>query len=441
GDGRWRFAASIGDDGAFLEDFRKACEAVDLSRAIDLTITGDGPKKKSLMVWIEPMDEKRSNSTSEQKENAGTDRSVPVLMGRIHAFGFYLDGDKLVPIEPPGSQADYVACSIRSRSWNAVRATGELVVFGKEEDRPQAPITGIGPSGMIGRQNCALDRDGRLHIWGKNLQQRIGEISGLRLFDAEHRFAAGVFLDGSARIWNILPEEPAETYQPTPEEAGDVAKVVASNCGVTFLREDGTIRYVKANGVVPTHGSERFSDVDRLINGFVGLTRDGRLLTWGDSNRVMPPENAPRVIAIRGAGRFIAAKLEDGSWTGWAHEDSPDGARLVLEKLRTIRDEIDLDVYVDKEVWRVAWIQRTAPLLDPRIIGSEWSFFDGTGGSRGDTTIEVTLEKVIWKPKARPLETKLPYSVIAKNEIVIHWGEAERGARFDPDAATVEIWR
>ncbi|MCB1062268.1 MAG: serine/threonine protein kinase [Verrucomicrobiae bacterium] len=286
-----------------------------------------------------------------------TDTAAPLPSGRLHAFGFYFDDDKLVPVAQPDDRSDYVACSSESGPWQAVRANGDLVV-GNERNRPDPPITGIPPEGLIGSQQTALDRNGRLLTWGDNMRNRVGELDGVELFDAEYRFAAAKFRNGDIRIWNILPEESPETYQPPREELGDVVKIVAANCGVTFLRRDGTILFCNQSGIRKTpFDRDRFADVDNVINGFIGLTVGGEVKGWGDKDRVEARDGLPRITAIRGAGRMVAAMEEDGTWTSWTTDDAAEGAKAVQEKLGTIRGAIDLDAYADKQVARLVWIE------------------------------------------------------------------------------------
>lgn len=294
-----------------------------------------------------------------------TNATPAIRSGRLRAFGVDLDGGRVVPIKQPDEGKDYVACSSESGPWQAVRANGDLVV-GHERYRPDPPFTTIPPEGLIGSQNVALNREGRLLTWSDHIRNRVGELERVELFDAQHRFAAAKFKNGDIRIWNILPDESPDTYQPTREALGDVVKIVASNCGVTFLRRDGTILFCNQTGVRKTLvDRDRFVEIDNVVNGFVGLTENGEVKDWGDSDRVEARDDLPRITAIRGGGRIVAALREDGTWTSWAADDTQEGAKALQEKLSTIRGAIDLDVYADKQVARMAWIEPVETTKSP----------------------------------------------------------------------------
>jgi hypothetical protein len=297
-----------------------------------------------------------------------TNATPLIRSGRLRAFGFDLDGDKVVPIKQPDEGKDYVACSSESGPWQAVRANGDLVV-GHERHQPDPPFTSIPPEGLIGSQNVALNREGRLLTWSDHIRNRVGELEGLELFDAQHRFAAAKFKNGDIRIWNLLPDESPDTYQPTQEELGEVVKIVASNCGVTFLRRDGKILFCNQTGVRKTLvDRDRFVEIDNVVNGFIGLTESGEVKDWGDSGRVEARDDLPRITAIRGGGRMVAALREDGTWTSWAADDTQEGTKAVQEKLSTIRGAIDLDIYADKQVARLVWIEAVETTKTPPAV-------------------------------------------------------------------------
>lgn len=366
--GHWEIS-SMSDTTSEVKTFAKAliAQSPAIDASLDFALSADSPKKQGVALWVEP-----STAVGVQALAAPSPTSAANLpSGRLSVFGKGIMEGKAVPLMEPDDASDYVACNARLYGWQALRRTGDVVV-GWGASAPDKALRGIEPNGLVGRQ-VVLQKDGSLHAWGDNLDAALASVTGVRLFDSAFRFSAAVFHDGSARIWNIKASggsisAPDEAKQPTgiADAAGlsfaDVVKVRASNCGVAFLRGDGRVWYAEWGNPKPIlMDKPRLQDIDDVTNGFIGLTQDGRVMAWGASDHVEPPAGLPEAKAIRGGGRAAAMQKMDGTWIAWAKPNiNPDLEKdfgALQEKLRTIRNPLDLDFYVDGPSARLVWIE------------------------------------------------------------------------------------
>jgi serine/threonine protein kinase len=295
----------------------------------------------------------------------------PPRMGRLRTFGNVAIEKRLLPIPEPDDATDYVTCKPSWAGWQALRANGDLVMASPfKSERAPSTLRHIADHGITVRQ-AALHKDGRVTFWSDQLQSRIGELEKVRLFDAAHRFAAAVFENGSARIWNTIETEPATTHQPTSDQLGDVTKVVASNAGACFLRRDGSVLFcdekTNRSGLFE---NQRYQDVVGSTNGFLGLTYDGKVVSFGNSDRLSVPGDLPPATAIRSGLRFAAIRKEDGTWMAWAMKGFEEVTKPVIEKIATLRDVVDLGIYVGEFNANLIWIENVSTPSAPVLTGT-----------------------------------------------------------------------
>lgn len=282
----------------------------------------------------------------------------PRPSGRLQTFGNLLIDEKSVPIsvDEPNRDKLYVSCLTGFHGWLASVSNGG-VDFGSKEFTPSEKLKEH-QFVSLAINKAGLNQDGVVVPYSDDSELGFSELKKVQMFDANFRHAVAVFEDGSCRIWNIKTEESETVFQPTKEDIGQVAAVCVGN-GVSFLRQDGSVYCVDVNGPQPTGvESEKFAEIDSVTNGLIGLTIEGRILSWGAAGSISIPENLPKAVGIRGGGRMAALQKEDGTWMAFGHEPEWKEAVKVAEKIAGLKNPIDLDLYCNGEdAANLVWIE------------------------------------------------------------------------------------
>lgn len=277
--------------------------------------------------------------------------------GRLRVFGSALRHGVNGPMKQPDGASDYIACSARSFGWDAIRSNGDLVTGHSSGLEPPWPVLNIRPEGLIGRPSV-VDSDGCLVHWDDVSLSLFGEMNGIDLMDMGPGFAGVRFRDGTAKQWEFESKDVRSSRSVPSEWVQGLVKVSAGNRGVSWLRDDGTVIYSHADGGGPVLSAEdKIIDIDDVFGGFIGLTDDGRIVSWGERVPFGLPSDLPAATAIRGGGQAVGYRAADGTWDAWVQPGYEAVAAEILKKIQTLQDPIDVDLFVAPNAARLVWIE------------------------------------------------------------------------------------
>ncbi|MCB1092698.1 MAG: hypothetical protein KDL87_14275, partial [Verrucomicrobiae bacterium] len=241
-DEKWRFWAQPGNDGEWLRDFKKACDAQTLDSAIDLSITGDGTKGRAVLLWIDPVPSNDAKPGSAQIEAVSLPLRPPKTAGVLHGLWWDESAGKAIPLPIPDDWKNRPVVSLGSNNvgaghWWAIGEDGKVLKCNGTE-----PHEGDVEGPIIA---SAFDWDSRA-VWVKpdgslgGAPEWAPVPKGNDFVDAKAGIAPlALRRDGTVVCWSGI--DGARFYTPEAERLRDVVAIEATMKLMAVLKKDGSI--------------------------------------------------------------------------------------------------------------------------------------------------------------------------------------------------------